>query len=192
MNKASRSTNISKHETGYQVRIKRRRKEISRYFSFSQYGSVNNTLREAKAWRNYIKSIGKNNTRRFLKTPDTDHSTGFRGISRTISYDKRNKQHYINFSVCWTDSKGVLRNKKFHVGNTETFLPEKDVLAFSVAKIFRADWENHADLDKLDGFNPNRYKGWQKLWATELLPNSDDRTCEIIEIGISYKDIHST
>ncbi len=168
LNKTSSQKNITTSGKGYHVRIMRRTKEISRYFSFGQYGHHKKALQEARAWRDSMIKTLKNSTRRFLKPLPQNKSTRCTGISRTISYDKRRGEYFVNYAVCWTDSRGKLRNKKFHVGNADTFTTQADKRAFLAAKIFRRNWERHADLDTLAKFDPRTFQDWREERISDL------------------------
>jgi hypothetical protein len=74
---------------GFQVRIVRRGKETSRYFSHKLWGSKTKSLQAAIAWRDQMLTVLKGSRTRFLKPPKNKTTTGITGVSRTIKYDHR-------------------------------------------------------------------------------------------------------
>jgi len=154
--------NITQPEPGgYQVRVVRRSKETSRYFSFKSWGGKDKAFAAANNWRDMVKIALRKSTRRLLNPSKRNKSTGCRGISRSIHYDKRNDKSYLGYGVCWTDHTGKRRNKIFQAGNIKNYNEKLDQNAFATAKRFRADWEAHADADTLREFDPAAYKNWR-------------------------------
>lgn len=147
---------------GYQVRIVRRKKETSRYFSFKLWGSQRKAFIAANHWRDQMKVALKKSTKYFVKATSKNKSTGIAGISRYIVWHKLKQHHILTYSVCWKDATGKSREKTFQVCYMENYTLAKDLHAFEMARLFREDWEHHADEDILHRFNPDAYLNWQK------------------------------
>lgn len=161
--KAYSFQNITQPEPGgYQVRIVRRQKETSRYFSFRHWGSERKAFIAANHWRDMMKVVLKKSTRYYKSATSKNKSTGIAGISRYISWHKRKQHHILSYSVCWKDATGKSREKTFQVCYVENYTEAKDLRAFEVARQFREDWEHHADEDILHRFNPDAYLNWQR------------------------------
>ena len=146
---------------GYQVRIVRRNKETSRYFSFKLWGSRRKAFVAANRWRDQMEVALKKSTKYFTKATPKNKSTGIVGISRYICWHKQKQHHILSYSVCWTDATSKGREKSFQVCYIENYTLAKDLHAFETAIMFRKDWEHHADEDILHRFNPDAYLNWQ-------------------------------
>jgi len=146
---------------GYQVRIVRRKVEHSRYFAFNLWGGKKKALNAAISWRDQIKVIKKANTKRFINTASSNKSTGVLGVCKTHCYDHRKDLDYLIYSVSWLDYKGIKRGKSFRVCNVNNYDEKIDRIAFESAKLFRKEWEFHADNDTLHLFNHKKYSNWR-------------------------------
>jgi hypothetical protein len=146
---------------GYQVRVVRRGKETSRYFSHRLWGGKRKALAAANNWRDQVKIALKNRTRRLSQVSTHNKSTGVLGVSRTQNYDNRKDLTYLIYSVSWVDHTGKKRNKTFSVGNIEHYDKAVELKAFEAAKQFRKDWEYHADHDTLHLLDPQEYRNWR-------------------------------
>jgi hypothetical protein len=145
---------------GYQTRVWSRGKEFSRFFSFLQWGSKVKALKAAKSWRDQLQTVLKKGSRRLTELPK-DNTSGVLGVRLDESYSRRKDRIIIQYSVCWTDHKGKLKNKSFYIGNEFTWTQRKQDLAFKVACLFRKEWEEYSDNNKLDRFDPKSFNGWQ-------------------------------
>ena len=151
-------------EHGYQVRIVRDKKEYSRYFSGRQWGSKRKALEGARNWRDQmLVSLGSVN--KYLPGKGaiaTKKTTGVRGVSKTVRFDKRRNGTYLSYSVHWREN-GKAKTKSFYVGSVKSIDPDKEFHAFLTAVRFRREYE----LAKANGdaFHPERFK----LWRTKRL-----------------------
>lgn len=146
-------------EFGYQVRIVRRGKESSRYFSHKLWGNRTKSLQAAITWRDQMLVVLKGSKTRFLKPPKNKTTTGVTGVSRTVKYDHRKDKSYLCYTVFWVkDSKS--RNKTFQVGNVETVTADDELHAFRTARLFRSCYEHSIDHDIT--FNDDKFVGWKK------------------------------
>jgi len=143
------------------VRIVRRSKEHSRYFSINLWRGRQKAFRAANNWRDTTKVALRKNTRRLLNPSTRNKTTGYSGISRTTSYDNRKDLRYLVYNVCWTDHTGKVRNKKFRACNVESYSAKMDKKAIAAAIKFRMDWEQYADMDNLHNFIPTVYNDWR-------------------------------
>jgi len=145
---------------GFQVRIVRRGKENSRYFSHKLWGSKGKSLKAAIAWRDQMLVVLKGSRMRFLKPPKNKTTTGLTGVSRTIKYDNRKDKSYLCYTVFWVkDNKSC--NKTFQVGNIETLTADEELHAFRTAKLFRNCYEHSIDHDLQ--FDDSKFTGWKKM-----------------------------
>ncbi len=144
---------------GYQVRIVRRGKENSRYFSHRLWGSKSKSLKAAIAWRDQMLVALKGSRTRFLKPPKNKTTTGVTGVSRTIKYDHRKNKSYLCYTVFWVKN-GKSRNKTFQVGNVEKVSADDELHAFRTARLFRSCYEFAIDNDL--PFNDGQFVGWKK------------------------------
>lgn len=145
---------------GYQVRIVRRGKESSRYFSHKLWGNKQKSLKAAIAWRDQMLTVLKGSKTRFLKPPKNKKTTGVTGVSRTIKYDHRKDKSYLCYTVFWVKD-GKSRNKTFQVGNVETVTADDELHAFRTARLFRSSYEFAIDNDL--PFHDEKFVGWKKL-----------------------------
>lgn len=144
---------------GYQVRIVRRGKENSRYFSHKLWGSKNNSLSAAISWRDQMLITLKGSRSRFLKPPKNKITTGVTGVSRTIKYDHRKDKSYLCYTVFWVNN-GKASNKTFQVGNIDKVTADDELHAFRTAKLFRSCYEHSIDNDL--EFYDHKFSGWKK------------------------------
>ncbi len=152
-------TEPDKH--GYQVRIVRKGKEHSRYFSHSSWGSKAKALAAAQSWRDQqLVSLGSRIKSMVDRGALTNNkSTGVRGVTKTQTLDKRRNKSYLVYQVHWKQ-KGVVKNKKFQVGSVEKITADQDIHAFRTAVHFRKAYEMSV-LEDLD-FDPVWYQNWKK------------------------------
>ncbi|GAB4264645.1 MAG: hypothetical protein Kow0065_15470 [Methylomicrobium sp.] len=144
---------------GYQVRIVRRGKETSRYFSHKLWGNKNKSLKAAIAWRDQMLVALKGSKTRFLKPPKNKTTTGLTGVSRTIKYDHRKDKSYLCYTVFWVKD-GKSRNKTFQVGNVEKVTADDELHAFRTARLFRSCYEFAIDNDL--EFDDSQFVGWKQ------------------------------
>jgi len=144
---------------GFQVRIVRRGKETSRYFSHKLWGSKMKSITAAIAWRDQMLVALKGSKIRFLKPPKNKTSTGLTGVSRTIKYDRRKDKSYLCYTVFWVCN-GKSKNKTFQVGNIKTITADNELHAFRTARLFRSLYEYAIDNDK--PFDDTVFVGWKK------------------------------
>lgn len=166
----AKNKHITEPDTfGYQVRIVRRGKESSRYFSHKLWGNKNKSLQAAIAWRNQMLVVLKGSKMRFLKPPKNKTTTGVTGVSRTIKYDHRKDKSYLCYTVFWVKDKKS-RNKTFQVGNVETVTADDELHAFRTAKLFRSCYEYSIDYDLQ--FDDSLFTGWKKVCLYDLILNN--------------------
>ncbi len=144
---------------GFQVRIVRRGKENSRYFSHKLWGSKNKSIKAAIAWRDQMLIVLKGSKTRFLKPPKNKTTTGLTGVSRTIKFDRRKDKRYLCYTVFWVCN-GKSKNKTFQVGNVETITADDELHAFRTARLFRSCYEYAIDNDLT--FDDTPFAGWKK------------------------------
>lgn len=144
---------------GYQVRIVRRGKERSRYFSHKLWGSKRKSLTAAIQWRDQMLIALKGSRTRFLKTPRNKITTGVTGVSRTVKYDRRKDKSYLCYTVFWVHD-GKPRNKTFQVGNIEAVTADDEFHAFRTAVLFRKSYEYAIDNDI--PFDDSPFRDWKE------------------------------
>lgn len=144
---------------GYQVRIVRRGKETSRYFSHKLWGNKNKSLKAAIAWRDQMLVVLKGSKTRFLKPPKNKTTTGITGVSRTIKFDHRKDKSYLCYTVFWVQD-GKSRNKTFQVGNVDSITADDELHAFRTARLFRNCYEHAIDNDAK--FDDSKFANWKK------------------------------
>ncbi len=152
---------------GFQVRIVRRGKESSRYFSHKLWGNKNKSLKAAITWRDQMLIALKGCKKRSLKLPKNKTTTGVTGVSRSIKYDHRKDKSYLCYSVFWVDN-CKSRSKTFQAGNVDKVTADDDLHAFRTAKLFRSCYEFSIDND-LEFYN-DKFLGWKE---TRLYDNED-------------------
>jgi hypothetical protein len=164
---------INKHITepdvfGYQVRIVRRGKESSHYFSHKLWGNKDKSLKAAITWRDQMLIVLTGSKKRFLKPSKNKMSTGVTGVSRTIKYDHRKDKSYLCYTVFWVNN-GKSRNKTFQVGNIDNITADHELHAFRTAKLFRSCYEFSIDNDL--EFYDEKFSNWkkQRLYENEHL-----------------------
>lgn len=144
---------------GFQVRIVRRGKESSRYFSHKLWGGKEQSLNAAIAWREQMLALLTGGKTRFLKPPKNKTTTGVTGVSRTIKHDHRKDMSYLCYTVFWVCN-GDPRNKSFQVGNIDNVTADDELHAFRTAKLFRSCYEYSIDHDL--EFRDKDFVGWKK------------------------------
>ncbi len=156
----AKNKHITEPDTfGFQVRIVRRGKESSRYFSHKLWGSKGKSLKAAITWRDQMLIVLKGSRTRFLKPPKNKTTTGVTGVSRTIKYDHRKDKSYLCYTVFWVKDRKS-RNKTFQVGNVDTVTADSELHAFRTARLFRSCYEHAIDHDL--PFNDGMFIGWKK------------------------------
>lgn len=146
---------------GFQVRIVRNKKEYSRYFSHGRWGSKLKALKGARNWRDQM-LVSLGSVERYLpERAIASHkkTTGVRGVSKSIQYDKRWDTHYLVYSAHWRKA-GKAHTKTFYVGRMGTVDADAEFHAFRTAAQFRHEYE----LSKAEElpFYPERFKLWKK------------------------------
>ncbi|MCH9699670.1 MAG: hypothetical protein K0U68_16350 [Gammaproteobacteria bacterium] len=145
---------------GYQVRIVRKGKEHSRYFSHRVWSGKKASLEAAIHWRDQMLVVlGKTNRKISEKGPlSSKKSTGVRGVTRSIQFDKRRGVHSLVYGVRWHD-KNKIKNRTFFVGQVDNVSPDEDFHAFRTAVLFRYEYELCLELNI--PFHPQRYVNWK-------------------------------
>jgi hypothetical protein len=162
----AKNKHITEPDTfGFQVRIVRRGKESSRYFSHKLWGSKGKSLKAAITWRDQMLIVLKGSRTRFLKPPKNKTTTGVTGVSRTIKYDHRKDKSYLCYTVFWVKDRKS-RNKTFQVGNVDTVTADSELHAFRTARLFRSCYEHAIDHDL--PFNDGMFIGWKKTRIYEI------------------------
>jgi len=121
---------------GFQVRVVRKGRERSRYFSHKRYGGKRKSLQAAIDWRDEIRAKYPEKAKRPVQS-----NTGYRGISRTVKFDKRRGITYLSYSVHFKNPDGTPNNKTFFVGDIEAVSDKDEQKALRAAKKFRKDFE---------------------------------------------------
>lgn len=145
---------------GYQVRVVSRGRELSRFYSFNQWGSKNKALSAAKSWRDQIKAITKKGSRRLINKP-RNNTSGVLGVRFDDSFSNIKGKYQFSVNAHWTDYTGKGRNKTFYIGNEDTWTKGKEKKAFTAACAFRCAWEDASDKNKLESFDHTQFNGWQ-------------------------------
>ena len=145
---------------GYQVRIVRKGKEHSRYFAHRVWSGKKAALDAAINWRDQMLVVlGKNNRKLSDKGPlASKKSTGVRGVTRSLQYDKRRDVYSLIYGVRWHDNNKV-KNRTFFVGAAGTVSADQDFHAFRTAVLFRYEYELCLELNI--AFYPQRYVDWK-------------------------------
>ncbi len=145
---------------GYQVRIVRKGKEHSRYFAHRVWGGQKASLEAAIHWRDQmLVLLGKTNRKLSDKGPlATKKTTGVRGVTRSVQFDKRRDVHSLVYGVRWHD-KNKIKNRTFFVGQVEQVTADDDFHAFRTAVLFRYEYELCLELNVV--FYPQRYVNWK-------------------------------
>ncbi|MEE9423808.1 MAG: hypothetical protein V3V18_02380 [Methylococcales bacterium] len=145
---------------GYQVRIVRKGNEHSRYFAHRVWGGKKASLAAAIRWRDQMLVVlGKNNRKLSDKGPlATKKSTGVRGVTRSLQYDKRRDVYSLIYGVRWHDNNRI-KNRTFFVGVAGSVSADKDFHAFRTAVLFRYEYELCLELNIV--FYPQRYVDWK-------------------------------
>ena len=159
---------------GFQVRIVRRGKESSRYFSHKLWGNKTKSLKAAITWRDQMLVALKGSktptfSRRGLcwlpqATEKQDYNDGVTGVSRTIKFDHRKNKSYLCYTVFWVCD-GKSKNKTFQVGNVENVTADDELHAFRTARLFRSCYEYAIDNDL--PFHEEVFAGWKKFRSYE-------------------------
>lgn len=88
----------------------------------------------------------------------TKKTTGIRGVSKSIQFDKRRSVYYMVYSVHWRIN-GKVKTKTFHVGRADDVTADQEVHAFRTAVRFRREYELSKAME--DTFNPDAFKLWR-------------------------------
>lgn len=155
---------------GYQVRIVRKGKEHSRYFAHRVWGGKKASLKAAIQWRDQmLVLLGKNNRKLSDKGPlSTKKTTGVRGVTRSIQYDKRRDAYSLVYGVRWHD-KNKIKNRTFFVGHVDKTTADDDFHAFRTAVLFRYEYELCLELSI--PFYSERYVNWKTTRLYEIAFN---------------------
>ncbi len=171
MAKHKHITEPDKH--GYQVRIVRKGKEHSRYFSYKMWGGKAKALQGAKNWRDQMLVIlGPKGIQLHEQQPCSHkRSTGVRGVSRSNQYDKRRDKRYLVYEVFWKLD-GKTKNRTFHVGPQGEVTADQELHAFRTAVYFRKEYELCVELSSR--FDWERYQPWkhQRLYKPKPEPDA--------------------
>lgn len=145
---------------GYQVRIVRKGREHSRYFAHRVWSGKKASLEAAIRWRDQMLVVlGNNNRKLSNKGPlATKKSTGVRGVTRSLQYDKRRDVYSLIYGVRWHDNNKI-KNRTFFVGAAGSVSADKDFHAFRTAVLFRYEYELCLELNIV--FYPQRYVDWK-------------------------------
>ncbi len=147
---------------GFQVRIVRNKKEYSRYFAHRVWGSRTKALQGAISWRDQqLVALGK--VDKYLPERNiisSKRTTGIRGVSRSVQYDKRRDAHYLVYSVHWRKN-GKACTKTFHVGRVGEVGADEEFHAFRTAVRFRREYELCKAHD--EDFVADHFKHWRKV-----------------------------
>jgi hypothetical protein len=145
---------------GYQVRIVRKGKEHSRYFAHRVWGGRTASLDAAIHWRDQMLVVlGKTNRKLSDKGPlASKKTTGVRGVTRSLQYDKRRDVYSLVYGVRWHDNDNI-KNRTFFVGTAGNVSADQDFHAFRTAVMFRYEYELCLELNV--GFYPQRYVSWK-------------------------------
>jgi hypothetical protein len=157
----AKNKHITEPDTfGFQVRIVRRGKESSRYFSHKLWGNKRKSLTAAITWRDQMLVVLKGSRMRFLKPPKNKTTTGITGVSRTVKYDHRKDKSYLCYTVFWVKDRKS-RNKTFQVGNVDSVTADNELHAFRTARLFRSCYEHAIDHDL--PFDDTKFTGWKNI-----------------------------
>ena len=176
-------TEPDKH--GFQVRIVRKGKEHSRYFSHSSWGNKDKSLAAAQSWRDqqlvFLGSRIKSLVDQAALT--NNKSTGIRGVTKTVTLDKRRNKSYLVYQVHWKH-KDVVKNKKFQVGSVDTVTADQEIHAFRTAVHFRKAYEMSV-LEDLD-FDSQWYQNWKtnRLYESPIqLPSEREKLSSVESVS---------
>ncbi len=145
---------------GFQVRIVRKGKEHSRYFAHRVWGGQKASLEAAIHWRDQmLVLLGKTNRKLSENGPlASKKSTGIRGVTRSIQFDKRRDVYSLVYGVRWHDNNKI-KNRTFFVGQVDQVTADDDFHAFRTAVLFRYEYELCLEINV--GFYPQRYVDWK-------------------------------
>lgn len=144
---------------GFQVRVVRNKKEHSRYFSFSAWGTEAKAMTAAINWREQVEAlVGRSKPR--SSRPVGQKSTGIIGVTRRINYDKRCNHKALVYSCHWRLN-GNAHNKTFYVGPVDKISADDEFHAFRTAVLFRKEYDFYRELGLEALFNPDKYQGWR-------------------------------
>lgn len=148
-------------QNGFQVRIVRNGTEHSRYFSHRSWGGKDKSLNSAQNWRDQMLVVLAVRHKNLLNREPlpTKRSTGVRGVSKSIQYDKRRNVHYLVYEVHWK-SNNEFKNKSFHVGRLGDVDADEELHAFRTALQFRKEYEWCRENGEF--FDAERYRPWKK------------------------------
>jgi hypothetical protein len=162
---------------GYQVRIVRKGKEHSRYFAHRIWGSKTASLDAAIHWRDQMLVVlGTTNRKLSDNGPlASKKTTGVRGVTRSIQYDKRRDVSSLVYGVRWHDNNKI-KNRTFFVGATDQVTADQDFHAFRTAVLFRYDYELCLELNL--AFYPQRYVDWKTSRLYDVASSQQYRICQ--------------
>lgn len=151
-------TEPDKH--GFQVRIVRKGKEHSRYFSHKSWGSKEKALTAAQSWRDQKLALFGKRIKSLVTQGalGNNKTTGVRGVTKNIATDRRRNVQYLVYQVHWKQ-KNKVKNRKFQVGAVAKVTADQELHAFRTALHFRKAYEVCVELD-LD-FDPAWYLDWK-------------------------------
>lgn len=158
----------------YQVRIVRDGYEYSATFAWSRYGSKDQALSCAVAWRDAMLAAlpsAATELGSFRCSPQKNkRSYGRVGISRYIGIDRRRggSPGYLRFAVNWLDVSAKSRIKTFQAGKVGSISWEDELHAACTAEAFRTHWE-YCRAKRLP-FDPGRYENWSTEFCYPFNP----------------------
>ncbi len=170
---------------GYQVRIVRKGKEHSRYFAHRVWGGQKASLEAAIHWRDQmLVLLGKTNRKLSDKGPiASKKSTGIRGVTRSLQYDKRRDIHSLVYGVRWHDNDKI-KNRTFFVGQAGQVSADDDFHAFRTAVFFRYEYELCLELNM--AFYPQRYADWK---TNRLYETAFHQLYQVLQQGEKIADV---
>ncbi|MFH1851912.1 MAG: hypothetical protein ABIA75_06170, partial [Candidatus Neomarinimicrobiota bacterium] len=127
---------------GWQFRKFYNGQQLSKLFSDKKFGGKEQSFQAARDYRDEI--LAGLRRYRFRKTPQSNNSTGYSGVSVTHELRKGTKVRV--YQVHWVDQVGKRHNKRFFVHKYHT-----DRLALQAAVDFRTEKINDAMVDALRG-----------------------------------------
>ena len=121
---ASLLKNCVVYQNGMQAKIQIRKKQYTKFFSYSRYG-FDGCLERARKWLTSIRK--KHGVKNPTKSTDTI------GVTRTSFVDSRSgtEKRYGVYNVLMADSNTIL---KIHMGNEDKITEQKEKQAYSLAK----------------------------------------------------------
>ena len=144
--------NISRTETksaagkvygGWQVRLQRRGRATTKYFSDNQFGGQRKALLAAKQYRDSLEQVSaKYSVSELARKPSVRNRSGIVGVRRHKQVDHRGdfEFHYWFWVAQWTDGHGRRRTRSFAVdafGEDEAFRLAKEARRQGVSQANR-------------------------------------------------------